>query len=331
MCANQPLRASAWSPPGKAGLLPLMLVAGFLFSTGVASALVSGDAVFVTDVNSGAIRKFNSAGQGSFFGSVGTVNPVGLAVDAAGNLFVANRSGGVSGTITRFDPAGHSTLFSSQMDFPSGLAFGPDGQLYAAMVGNNTVEKFDSAGNATVFANSGLNGPLDIAFDHSGNLYAANQNDSSIVKLSSLGQPTFFASSGLYPDGLAFDGNDNLYVANFGDNTVQRIDPAGHSTIFASGLNAPVDVAFDGSGNLFVLNAGDGTILKFDATGHSSLFANTGLAYADSLAMFVVPEPGAAAVLVLGSAVLLLRKRTGKLSLDPETAGGRLERGRVRQ
>ena len=51
-----------------------------------AVALVAGRHLYVADVNTGAIKQFNSAGQGSTFANVGAVNPVGLAVDAAGNL-----------------------------------------------------------------------------------------------------------------------------------------------------------------------------------------------------------------------------------------------------
>lgn len=287
------------------------LLALALFSL-PARALVPGEVIYVADVNTGAIRQFNAAGQGSAFGNVGPVNPVGLAVDAAGNVYVANRSGGVSGTIDRFSPTGNLTLFSSAMDFPSKLAFDGSGNLYAGMVGDNTVRKFNSLGQSTIFASSGLNGPIPLAFDHSGNLYVGNVNDNTIMKFGPSGQPALFASGGLYPYGMAFDHSDNLYEANFGDNTIEKIDPAGHSTIFAglsSGINAPVDLAFDGAGNLFVLNLGNNTILQFDAAGHGSLFANTGMDHPESLAIRTVPEPGSVSLLLLASGILLVSRR----------------------
>jgi DNA-binding beta-propeller fold protein YncE len=278
------------------------LALSLLLPTPSAQALIAGDLVYVADVNSGAIRRFNSAGQGTAFGSVGAVNPVDLALDAAGNLYVANRSGGVTGSIDRFDPAGHRSLFTSAVYFPSGMAFDATGNLYAAMVGDNSIRRFDRSAQGSVFANSGLHGPLSLAFDASGNLYAGNQDDSTIMRFNAAGQPTLFAYSGLYPDGMAFDSHGNLFVANFGDNTIQRIDPTGHSTIFASGLNAPVDVALDRSDNLFVLDLGDNTILKFDPLGHSSVFAATGLGHAQSLVIFSVPEPASWALWLLGAA-----------------------------
>jgi DNA-binding beta-propeller fold protein YncE len=287
-----------------------------VFSLPTQVAVASGFAIYLADLNTGEIRQFNAAGQGSAFGSVGLVNPVGLAVDAAGNLYVANRSGGVSGTIDRFTPDGTLSLFSSDMDFPSKLAFDAGGSLYAGMVGNNTISKFNASGQATVFASSGLNGPIPLAFDQNGYLYVGNTGNSTIMKFGPDGQPQLFASSGLYPYGMTFDNAGNLYVANFGDNTIQKIDPAGHSTIFAglsSGISAPVDIAFDGLANLYVLNLGNNTIEKFDLAGNGTWFANTGLTHPESLAVQMVPEPGSAS-LALGAAVILLARRLRRRS-----------------
>lgn len=273
------------------------------------AALVPGFVLYVADVNTGAIRQFNAAGQGSAFANVGAVNPVGLALDTAGNVYVANRSGAVSGSIDRITPDGTLSLFSSDTDFPSKLAFDANGNLYAGMVGNNTISKFNASGQATTFASAGLNGPIPLAFDHNGNLYVGN-SDNTITRFDPNGQPQFFAASGLYPNGMTFDNAGNLYVANFGDNTIQKIDPAGNSTIFAglgSGINAPVDIAFDGVDSLYVLNLGNNTIMKFDLAGNGTLFANTGMDHPESLALRMVPEPSG--LLPIGLLTLALRRR----------------------
>src|ERR1051326_7258166 len=142
-----------------------VLAVGY-FSTQLARALVPGDLFYAVNVNSGDIQRFDSTGSGSSFGTAGTVNPIDLALDSAGNLYVSDRSAGVSGRIDKFDPTGHKTTFTTAgMAFPSGMAFDQNGYLYVAMVGNNTIVKYDSSGNPTVFATSGLNGPLALAID----------------------------------------------------------------------------------------------------------------------------------------------------------------------
>ena len=68
------------------------------------------------------------------------------------------------------------------MNGPSGLAFDSAGNLYAANVNANTIERFTPGGVGSVFANTGLNYPLGLAFDSAGNLYAANLNNNTIEK-----------------------------------------------------------------------------------------------------------------------------------------------------
>ena len=46
---------------------------------------------------------------------------------------------------------------------PEGLAFDSAGNLFAASINNNTIEKINSSGTVTVFVNSGLNSPHDMA------------------------------------------------------------------------------------------------------------------------------------------------------------------------
>src|SRR4051794_19305680 len=76
--------------------------------------------------------------------------------------------------------------------------------LYAAV--DNTVKKFDSSGNGSVFANSGLLAAVGMAFDGAGNLYVANSVGNTIQKITPAGVGSVFASTGLStPFGLAFD------------------------------------------------------------------------------------------------------------------------------
>ena len=51
-----------------------------------------------------------------------------------------------------------------------------------ANYGANTIEKFTPGGVGSVFATTGLNGPIGLAFDSAGNLYAANASNNTIEK-----------------------------------------------------------------------------------------------------------------------------------------------------
>src|ERR1035438_5085767 len=85
------------------------------------------------------------------------------------------------------------------------------GTLYVAIANYNTIEECTSGGVGSVFANSGLTGPVGLAFNSAGNLYAANVGNSTIEEFTSGGVGSVFANTGLSnPWGLAFDSAGNL-------------------------------------------------------------------------------------------------------------------------
>ncbi len=186
-------------------------------------------------------------------------------------------------TIDEFNSSGSGTDFakaSSGLNYPLGLAFDSNGNLYVANAGNNTIEEFNSSGDGTVFASTGLSYPAALTFDSSGNLFVANDGNNTIEEFNSSGTGSVFATavSGLdYPAGLAFDNAGNLYVANY-DNTILKFSTNGTASVFATaGLDNPGGIAFDSSGNLYVANYADGSIQKFNSSGQGSIFTSTNL------------------------------------------------------
>ena len=70
----------------------------------------------------------------------------------------------------------------------------------------DTIEKFTPGGVGSVFANTGLNGPIGLAIDKAGNVYVANYLGDTIEKFNPGGVGSVFANTGLNgPHGLAFD------------------------------------------------------------------------------------------------------------------------------
>ena len=105
----------------------------------------------------GSVRQFNPSGQLLLQRSVDS--PTGLAFDTSGNLYISSWN---SGTITKLDPDGNSSIFASGCGYADGLAFDCSGNLYVAGGANDTIIKIDPNGNQSVLA-SGLLDPTYIA------------------------------------------------------------------------------------------------------------------------------------------------------------------------
>jgi sugar lactone lactonase YvrE len=236
---------------------------------------VSGN-VFVADTDNYTIRRITSAGvvttlagQASVRGSAdGTATvarfngPSGLALDATGNLYVADT---LNHTLRKITAAGVVSTFAGSA---------------------GTAGTTDGTGTAARFF-----GPQGLAADSGGNLYVADTNNQTIRKIVlSTGAVTTVAglagASGstdapgnmarfLYPTAVTVDGAGNLYVADTDNYIIRQITSAGVvSTVAgqagASGsvdgvgnaarFNYPSGIAADSSGNLYIADTDNQTI-----------------------------------------------------------------------
>ena len=232
--------------------------------------------------------------------SAGLSEPIGMAFDSSGNLYVANYE---ESTISEVTPGGAVSLFASGggLDGPTGMAFDASGNLYVANWNDSTISKVTPGGAVSTFVSSseGLAEPFGLAFDSSGNLYVANEGTNTINKVTPNGTVSTFANStnGLSdPTGLAFDASGNLFVSSRDNDTISKVTPGGTvSTFVSSGLNNPWGIAFDASGNLDVANfygntvsqvTPDGTVSTLiDAT--EGLSDPAGLAFDSSGALYI--------------------------------------------
>jgi hypothetical protein len=216
-----------------------------------------------------------NAGTADGTGSAARFNgPSDVAVDSAGNLFVADTN---NDAIRKITPAGVVTTVAGQ----AGVSGSADG-----------------TGSAARF-----NSPTGIAVDGSGNLFVADTNNHTIRKITSAGVVTTVAGqagasggadgSGTaaqfnYPSDVAVDGSGNLYVADTNNFTIREITAAGvvstlagspgtagsaDGTGGAARFSSPEGVAVDGSGNLYVADTDNHTIRKITSAGVVSTVA----------------------------------------------------------
>ncbi len=272
--------------------------------------------------------------------------PEGLAVDAAGNLYVADRDANVirvvsaSGAISTFAGTGvagfsgdNGPAAAAQLDGPTGLALDAAGNLYVADTHNNVIRRISPGGAiSTVAGQTGggyggdggpaarafLNGPEGVAVDAAGNLYIADTFNHRIRMVAPDGTISTFAANGFpgyggdngpatnatlqLPTDVAVDAQGNVYIADFGTSRVRvarngmmttcagnsyGVQPADGELAVSVRLSGPTGVAVDAAGTAYFaegsigsgsgLAAGDFKIWKVSTAGLLYTFAGTGL------------------------------------------------------
>jgi uncharacterized repeat protein (TIGR03803 family) len=248
---------------GRSSGILAVIVLGFGATSGFAQ-------LFEADSGSGNILESTPDGFGIVYAS-GINEPVGLAFDAAGNLFVGAFG---NGTVQQITPGGVQSTFASGLNKPWGLAFDSNGNLFVTVSGSGEVLEFTSSGAESTFA-SGLSEPLGLAFDAFGNLFIGTSTGAAgggeILKFSPKGIQSTFATGLNFPSSLVFGAGGDLLVADRGSAHIYAFTPGGVKTIVAS--RATLGLALDAAGNLFSTD-GASSILEFSASGTVSTFAS---------------------------------------------------------
>ena len=254
--------------------------------------------VYVADSYNSVIRKITPEGVTTTVAGTGTFGykdgpaataqfyvPSGLAVDATGNIFVADLGNNI---IRKITPAGVVSTFA----------------------GNGSSGAGDGTGTAATFS-----GPAGIAIDATGNFYVTDSNNNLIRKITPDGVVTTVAGNrvGVYangvgtsasfnkPTGIAFDAAGNMYVAEAASNAIRKITKDYIVSTFAGGvdtaalkLGAPQDLKIDANNNVYITDGG-GRVLKINKDRVFSIVAGktatTGTADGDgSTALFNGPK-----------------------------------------
>ncbi len=217
--------------------------------------------------------------------------PQGLTIDHAGNVWIANSTGGSHGTgsITELSPAGVELspaggyLANNTLNGPGGLFFDATGKLWVLNAGVNTVEALDGAGTVVVPSNGNETfDPSSIVTDAFNQIWVANTapNDPSreLTVATTAEAFSFFASGfGLNnPTQIVADTTVSpnlMWVANTGSGGISRIVNNGTSRVTGAvipggGQQDQQGIALDTQGNAWVTNsnATAGSVTKISGT-----------------------------------------------------------------
>src|SRR6202142_4072942 len=261
-------------------------------------ALDSAGNIYIADTNNNRVRKVTVAtgiiaplagtafvgysGDGGPAVDAPLTRPSGVAVDAAGNVYIADTKDhairkvtlatGLISTVAGTGVAGYSgdagAAASAQLNTPCRGVLDAGGNLYISDSGNDRIREVVAA-SGTIITVAG-NG----AFGYSGDNGAATS-----AELRSA-------------NGVAVDAAGNLYIADTGSNVIRKVSGGNIATVAGNGNRSAGDngpatgallgyvdhAALDSAGNLYLADSGNNRVRKVATDGTITTFAGTGTA-----------------------------------------------------
>ena len=263
--------------------------------------------MYVADMYNHRIRKVTPAGvtsslagNGSYGSGSGFANGTGtaasfssprdVAVDAAGNVYVADTA---NNAIRRVTPTGAVSTFAgastagttdgtgttARFNGPQGITIDTAGNLYVADTGNHRIRMITPSQVVSTVAGSSagaldgtgtgarFNGPVGIEVEvaPSGNIYIADSNNHAVRMMTPTGVVTAIAGNGSWgnvdatgydarfnnPKGLTVSTTGVIYVADRQNGSIRKISSSGVVTTYLGGGSFPQGIVFGVDGKLY--------------------------------------------------------------------------------
>jgi sugar lactone lactonase YvrE len=242
----------------------------FILTLALSAPALAGQEPIITTVAGGGPNEVAAL-------SANLASPKGLALDAAGNLFIADRT---QQRIFKVNPSGRLAV-----------AAGDGSALHEIICVTTPCPTFAYS------TPTSLNSPWGVAVDGAGALLVADSYSNRIRRVDpATGEITTVAGTGLYgfdgdggpatqaslarPIGLLLDGAGNLFIADLDNSRVRRVDAAGNiTTVAGNGIQRasgdggpavdasvyPTALALDPAGNLLIADGGNSSVRRVDA------------------------------------------------------------------
>ncbi len=252
------------------------------------------------DAATGFITTVAGDGSSGFGGDGGPATsaklyyPRGVAVDATGNLYIADSNNQrvrkvdastsvittVAGLLTASVSFTGGSALEARLPMPTAVTEAANGDLFITdgvynalfKVSNGAISRVDTGAET-------LNNPLDVKIGPDGSLYVADAKNDRILKISD-GVTTVLAFDAIEgktlsrPHDLVFDGQGNMYISDTQNNRILKRESGGNTEVVATGaLNRPNGIALDAAGNLYIADYNNDRIVKVTQTGGVSYIA----------------------------------------------------------
>lgn len=328
--------------------------------------------LYIAETGNHDIRKVDTAGNITTIAGTGTQgfsgdggpatsaeldSPQGLAVDAAGNLYIADTHNqrirkisaatGIITTVAGTGTAGYSgdsgPAISARLDLPTAIALDAAGNLYVADSANHRIRRVSATGIITTVAGNGIEGysgdngpaiaaeldsPSGIALDAVGDLYLADTHNQRIRKVSAAtGIITTVVGNGTsgysgdnasatsatlaLPHGLTVDAASNLYIVDTRNHRIRKVDAAtgkittiagdgvqnfsgDNAAATAASLDAPRAVATSHTGLVTLADTANRRVRQLDSNHPANIHTIVGLGSGQTVAALTISAPAEA-------------------------------------